>query len=61
MLAEKRFNSERGNDPLLKWATPEGLIKYLNQFIGVKVKGFIGNEYVTEILQTLERANELGV
>ena len=61
MLAARDFNWARGNDPLLKWATPESLIKYLNQFIGVRVKGFIGNEYITEILQTLERANELGV
>ena len=41
-------------------ATPEGLIRYLNQFIGVKVKGFIGNEYIAEILKTLEKANEIG-
>ena len=61
MLATRKFNWDRGNEPLLKWATAEGLIKYLNQFIGVKVKGFIGNEYVMEVLKTLERANELGV
>lgn len=61
MLAEKKFNSERGSDPLLQWATMEGIIKYLNQFIGIRVKGFIGNEYITEVLKTLERANELGV
>ena len=61
MLATRKFNWTRGNDPLLKWATPEGLIKYLNQFIGVRVKGFIGNEYITEILKTLEKANEIGV
>lgn len=61
MLATRDFNWIRGNDPLLKWATPESLIKYLNQFIGVRVKGFIGNEYITEILKTLEKANEIGV
>jgi hypothetical protein len=61
MLAVKKFNSERGADPLMKWATMEGIIKYLNQFIGIRVKGFIGNEYITEVLKTLERANELGV
>ena len=61
MLATRKFNWTRGNDHLLKWATPEGLIKYLNQFIGVRVKGFIGNEYITEILKTLEKANEIGV
>lgn len=61
MLATRGFNWERGNDPLVKRATPEGLIKYLAQFIGVRVKGFVGNEYITEILKTLEKANELGV
>ena len=60
MLATRKFNWARGNDPLLKWTTPEGLIRYLNQFIGVKVKGFIGNEYIAEILKTLEKANEIG-
>ena len=61
MLATKKFNWERGNEPLMQWASMEGLIKYLNQFIGVKVKGFVGNEYIAEVLKTLEKANELGV
>ncbi len=61
MLAEKKFNSDRGADPLAKWTTMEGLIKYLNQFIGVRVCKFIGNEYVASVLKTLERANELGL
>jgi hypothetical protein len=61
MLAEKKFNSERGADPLKDWATMDGIIKYLNQFIGIKIKGFSGNEYITEVLKTLERAHELGV
>ena len=61
MLAEKKFNSNRGADPFVKWATMEGLITYLNQFIGVRVGKFIGNEYIASVLRTLERANELGV
>lgn len=61
MLAEKRFNSERGADSLFQWTNMEGLVRYLNQFIGVRVKGFVGNDYITEVLQTLEKANELGV
>ena len=61
MLAEKTFNSNRGADPLTAWATMEGIIKYLNQFIGVRVGNFIGNNYITEVLKTLEKASELGV
>ena len=61
MLATKKFNSDRGADPLTQWATMDEIIKYLNQFIGVRVKGFIGNEYITEVLKTLEKASELGV
>lgn len=61
MLAEKKFNNTRGADPLLDWAKADGLIKYLNQFIGVRVDKFKGNEYITDVLKTLERANELGV
>ena len=61
MLATKKFNWDRGADPLLQRVTTEGLLTYLNQFIGVRVKGFIGNDYITEVLKTLEKANELGV
>ena len=61
MLAEKKFNSDRGSDSIFQWTTMDGVIKYLNQFIGVNVKGFIGNEYITEVLRTLERAHDLGV
>lgn len=61
MLAERKFNTKRGTDPLKDWMTMEGLIKYLNQFVGVVVGKFKGNEYIAEVLRTLERANELGV
>lgn len=61
MLADKNFNSKRGDEPLMEWATIEGIRKYLDQFIGVRVRGFIGNNYILEVLKTLEKANELGV
>ena len=60
-LAEKKFNNNRGADPLNEWTTMEGLVTYLNQFIGVRVGKFIGNEYITEVLRTLEKANAMGV
>jgi hypothetical protein len=61
MLAEKKFNNVRGNDPLMEWASMKGIIKYLNQFINVRVGKFIGNDYIADVLKTLDRANELGV
>lgn len=61
MLAEKKFNNVRGNDPLMEWASMKGIIRYLNQFINVRVGKFIGNDYIVDVLKTLDRANELGV
>ena len=61
MLAEKKFNNVRGNDPLMEWASMKGIVKYLNQFINVRVGKFIGNDYIVDVLKTLDRANELGV
>jgi hypothetical protein len=61
MLAEKKFNWDRGNTPLKEWITPEGIVRYLNQFIGVKIRGFNGDEYIKEVLKTLDKANEMGV
>ena len=61
MLADKDFNSERGNAPLSNWMTKEGLIRYLNQFTGIRIGDFIGNEYIAAVIRTLKKANELGV
>ena len=61
MLAEKKFNWGRGNAPLTDWATYTGILRYLNQFAGVRVRNFIGNNYIAEVLKTLEKANELGI
>ena len=61
MLAEKEFNNMRSNEPLLDWVTMEGIMRYLNQFVDVKVKGFNGNEYIAKVLRTLDKANEIGI
>lgn len=61
MLAEKGFNNQRGSDPLTEWITMEDLIRYLNQFINIRVGKFIGNNYIAEVLKTLEKASELGI
>jgi hypothetical protein len=61
MLAEKKFNNDRGSDPIKQWIDMEGLVAYLNQFINVRVGKFIGNNYIAEVLRTLEKANALGL
>lgn len=54
MLATNEFNSLRGARPITDFLTVEGLSKYINQFIGVVVDGFNGNEYVKMILKTID-------
>jgi len=61
MLADRDFNNARGSDSIFSWVTTEGIIKYLAQFVDVRVGKFIGNSYIAQVLKTLERANELGV
>lgn len=54
MLATDEFNSLRGAKPITDFLTVEGLSRYINQFIGVIVDGFNGNEYVKMILKTID-------
>ena len=61
MLATAEFNHLRGNRPLSDFFIGENLKKYLDQFVDVKVEGFLGNEYIKKLLATLEKARELGV
>lgn len=55
MLAEKTANAKRGIKPLMEVISYEQLMDYLKQFIGIKIKRFNGNEYIREILKTIER------
>lgn len=61
MLATAEFNHMRGNKPLKDFMTNPNLVRYLSQFMDVFVDGFNGNKYIKGLLNTLERANELGV
>lgn len=61
MLATKEFNHMRGNEPLRNFLGTQNLIRYLNQFINVRIEHFIGNKYIQDVLATLKRAEELGV
>lgn len=53
MLATKELNQMRGNRPLTNYMTPESLLQYIEQFIGVVVDGFNGNKYIKSLLKTL--------
>lgn len=61
MLATAEFNHLRGARPLSDFLTPENLAKYFKQFVGVQVENFNGNKYIKSILETLEKANKLGL
>lgn len=61
MLATRKFNEARGNEPLSRWVTFEGIMRYLEQFVGVRVGDFRGNKYIESVLKTLDRANKRGL
>ena len=53
MLAEAKANSRRGIKPIMEVISYEQLFDYLNQFIGIKLKKFNGNDYIIKILRTI--------
>ena len=53
VLASKQKNQARGNADIRNFANKETIIKYLSQFIDVKIKGFDGNKYINGIIKTL--------
>jgi hypothetical protein len=58
-LATKENNNARGTKPLWQCLTPEMVVRYLNQFVGIRIPNkFNGNEYINNIIKTL---NSLGV
>ena len=52
-LADRFINEQRGTKPLSLYVTPQNAIKYIAQFIGIKLPNFDGNEYVKGIIETL--------
>lgn len=54
VLSSKQNNFKRGNKPLSEFINLENAKRYLNQFIGIKLKNFNGNEYVQNVLKTIE-------
>ena len=55
VLASKRNNQLRGNQPISRYINLEAMQTYINQFKNVKVKDFNGNKYVKDLLQTITR------
>ena len=53
VLASKKKNQARGNEDIRNFANKETIIKYLSQFIDVKIKDFDGNRYINGIIKTL--------
>lgn len=53
MLAERTANMRRGTRPLMEVISFEQLFDYLQQFVGVKVKGFNGNDYIIKIMKRI--------
>lgn len=54
VLSSKQNNFKRGNQPLSKFINFGNVERYLNQFVDVKIKNFNGNEYIQNILKTIE-------
>ena len=53
VLASKQKNQARGNADIRNFANKETIIKYLSQFIDIKIKDFDGNKYINGIIKTL--------
>ena len=53
VLASKQKNQARGNEDIRKFANKETIVKYLSQFIDVKINNFDGNKYINGIIKTL--------
>lgn len=55
VLSSKRKNNARGNRPLEDVLDISSMIRYLNQFRGVRVGRFNGDRYIAMILDTVNR------
>lgn len=64
LLADKYINNLRGCEPIEEHLTKSNLLKYLAQFIGIKVKHkgktFNGDKYIEDVLKTTSKLNLQG-
>lgn len=54
VLASKQKNNARGNASIKDYLTVENVSRYLEQFKGIRLKGFDGNGYITGVITTLK-------
>lgn len=55
VLATKENNRLRGSEDIRKYANNENIVRYLSQFINMKLPDFDGNKYIQGILRTLTK------
>lgn len=53
VLASKEKNTIRGNADIRNFTDSKAIIKYLSQFIDVKMNDFDGNKYINGVIKTL--------
>lgn len=55
VLASKHKNSQRGNQPLVKFFDPKAFLEYAEAFRKIKTKDFDGKKYIEAISATIKR------
>lgn len=60
VMCNKEQNWARGNEPLEDFIDWEAVGKYLEQFRGIKVGNFNGDEYIKQILNSINTALRTG-
>lgn len=55
VLASKHKNQLRGNQDIRNFATMDNVVRYLSQFIDLKIDDFNGNSYIQKVVKTLKK------
>lgn len=55
VLSQDINNWKRGSEPLLKYYNPNNFEQYCEQFKGIKLPYFNGDNYIEQITKTIER------
>ena len=61
VLATARMNSARGNKPIADFLSVEGLTKYCEYFLNLKLPEFNGVQYVKGILNTINHLLDMNI
>lgn len=54
VLASKKQNNKRGNQPLSKYFNPQAFLEYAEEFKKIKTKYFDGQKYIEAISKTIQ-------